>query len=81
MAGYSSEINPIESIWSVLKDEIHEDPITTQEQLTEHLCMLGLVKPNINQRKIVDLYWCIKINPLAVSESGLINRLIEKYRI
>ena len=35
--GNSPDMNPIESLWDVLKDETHEIPITDKTQLTEHL--------------------------------------------
>ena len=35
--GNSPDMNPIESLWSVLKDEIHDVPITTKVKLIERL--------------------------------------------
>ena len=35
--GNSPAMNPIKSLWDVLKDEIHKVPITNKTQLTEHL--------------------------------------------
>lgn len=36
-AGNSPDMNPIESLWSILKDEIHDVPITTKRDLIERL--------------------------------------------
>lgn len=36
-AGNSPDMNPIESLWCLLKNEIHEVPITTKKQLIERL--------------------------------------------
>lgn len=35
--GNSPDMNPIESLWSVLKDEIHAVPVTTRRDLIERL--------------------------------------------
>lgn len=36
-AGNSPDMNPIESLWAALKDEIHEVPITTKKELIARL--------------------------------------------
>lgn len=36
-AGNSPDMNPIESLWCILKDEIHETSITTKQQLIQRL--------------------------------------------
>ena len=35
--GNSPDMNPIKSLWDILKDEIREVPITNKTQLIEHL--------------------------------------------
>ena len=37
MPGNSPDMNPMESLWDVLKDEIHEISITSKTQLIERL--------------------------------------------
>lgn len=36
-AGNSPDMNPTEGLWNKLKNEIHEMPVTTTNQLTDHL--------------------------------------------
>ena len=35
--GNSPDMNPIENVWEVLKNEIHSQPITTKNELIEQL--------------------------------------------
>ena len=35
--GSSPDMNPIESLWNILKDEIHAEPITTKRELMYRL--------------------------------------------
>ena len=47
--GNSPDMNPIESMWSQLKDEIHNVPITTKVQLIERLIQVWFHSPKIRK--------------------------------
>ena len=47
--GNSPDMNPIESMWNQLKDEIHNVPITTKVQLIERLIQVWFHSPNIRK--------------------------------
>ena len=48
-AGNSPDMNPIESLWCILKDEIHKQPITTKHQLIERLIEVWFRSPRIQE--------------------------------
>ena len=45
----SPDMNPIESMWNQLKDEIHNVPITTKVQLIERLIQVWFHSPKIRK--------------------------------
>ena len=47
--GNSPDMNPIESMWNQLKDEIHNVPITTKVQLIERLIQVWFHSPKIRK--------------------------------
>lgn len=47
--GNSPDMNPIESLWCTLKNEIHEVPITTKERLIERLIHVWFHSDKIKQ--------------------------------
>lgn len=47
--GNSPDMNPIESLWARLKDEIHQVPITNKTQLIERLILVWFHSPNIRE--------------------------------
>jgi len=47
--GNSPDMNPIESMWNQLKDEIHNVPITTKVQLIERLIQVWFHLPKIRK--------------------------------
>ena len=47
--GNSPDMNPIESMWNQLKDEIHNVPITTKVQLIQRLIQVWFHSPKIRK--------------------------------
>lgn len=45
--GNSPDMNPIETLWDILKDEIHSEPITTKTKLIEKLIQSWFHSPRI----------------------------------
>lgn len=48
-AGNSPDMNPIESLWGILKDEIHNEPITTKQELICHLIQVWFKSEKIQR--------------------------------
>lgn len=48
-AGNSPDMNPIEDLWNVLKNEIHQVPITTKTELIERLLHVWFHSPKIKE--------------------------------
>lgn len=48
-AGNSPDMNPIESLWDILKDEIHKEPITTKQTLIQRLIQVWFHSEKIQE--------------------------------